>query len=255
MAISESWLHGDDRDKKTIADVRNMLPDHTLYHQPRKARGGGGVCVIIKKGFSVTVHDISDFKSFDLLDMTIVSGSTAMRLFTIYRPQYSSRRNKMTTPMFLTEFSTLLESVVLISTPVALVGDFNIHVNDETDTDARAFLEVLESAGLKQLVDFPTHRLGNTLDLVVTNMESKLVDDLMPDYALRGSSDDHVAISCRLNVTRPAATKKTLRFRKFKNLNVSAFCEDIKASPLVTTPADTVDGLVKQYSTMRLLLI
>ena len=84
MAISESWLHGDDRDKKTLADVNNMLPDHTLYHKPRKSRGGGGVCVIIKKGFNVTVHDIPDFKSFDLLDMTIVSGSSAMRLFTIY---------------------------------------------------------------------------------------------------------------------------------------------------------------------------
>ena len=27
MAISESWLYGDDRDKKTIADVKNMLPE------------------------------------------------------------------------------------------------------------------------------------------------------------------------------------------------------------------------------------
>ena len=111
----------DDRDKKTLADVNNMLPDHTLYHKPRKSRGGGGVCVIIKKGFNVMVHDIPDFKSFDLLDMTIVSGSSAMRLFTIYRSSYSSCGNKMTAPMFLTFFSTLLESVALISMPVALV--------------------------------------------------------------------------------------------------------------------------------------
>ena len=80
-------------------------------------------------------------------------------------------------------------------------------------------------------------------------MESELVDDLKPDYALRGASEDHIAISCKLNVTRPAATKKTLLLRKFKDLNVNAFCEDIKASSLVTTPADTVDGLVKQYNT------
>ena len=121
-------------------------------------------------------------------------------------------------------------------------------MHDETDTDAKALLDILDSANLKQLIDFPTHRQGNTLDLVITNMESELVDDLKPDYALRGASEDHIAISCKLNVTRPAATKKTLLLRKFKDLNVNAFCEDIKASSLVTTPADTVDGLVKQYN-------
>ena len=60
MAISESWLYGDDRDKKTLADVNTMLPDHNLYHKPRKARGGGGVCVIIKKGFTVSLHESFD---------------------------------------------------------------------------------------------------------------------------------------------------------------------------------------------------
>ena len=61
----------------------------------------------------------------------------------------------MTAPMFLTELSTLLESVALISMPVALVGDFNIHVNDKTDTDAKALLDILDIANLKQLINFP----------------------------------------------------------------------------------------------------
>ena len=71
---------------------------------------------------------------------------------------------------------------------------------------------------------------------------------LRPENTLRGKSDDHTAFKCRLKVTKPAATKKTLCFRKFKDLDVNAFCEDIKASPLVNTPADTMDGLVKQYN-------
>ena len=71
---------------------------------------------------------------------------------------------------------------------------------------------------------------------------------LRPEYTLRGKSDDHTAFKCRLKVTKPAATKKTLCFRKFKDLDVNAFCEDIKASPLVNTPADTMDGLVEQYN-------
>ncbi|XP_072044960.1 uncharacterized protein [Amphiura filiformis] len=208
MAISESWLYGDDRDKRTIADVKSMLPDHDLYHQPRKSRNGGG------------------------------------GLLTFYRPQYRAR-NKPTTSMFFTEFGTLLESVTLITNTVVLVGDFNIHVDDEEDTEARNFLEILEAAGLHQLIDFPTHVAGHTLDLIITHCGNDVVSDLRPEHAL---FSDHFAFKCRLNVKRPAATKKTLCFRKFKNLKVDEFSEDIVSSSLITAPADDVDGLVNQYN-------
>ena len=49
-----------------------------------------------------------------------------------------------------------------------LTGNFNIHVNDLHDTDARMFLETLEVLGLEQHFDQPTHRDGHILDLTIT---------------------------------------------------------------------------------------
>jgi len=179
-----------------------MLPDHDLYHQPRISRTvGGGVCVLIKKGFRVKHHDGQDFGSFDYLDMTVTSGAQALRLFTLYRPPYS-KRNKLTTTMFLEDFSTLLESIILIPGPIIITGDFNIHVNDKSDPETKALQELLDNAGLKQCIDFATHRSGNTLDLVITNTEADFISHLQPDHSLWS---DHVAVKCSLVVVRPPA--------------------------------------------------
>lgn len=41
--------------------------------------------------------------------------------------------------------------------PFVITGDFNIHVNITSDNDSVKFLDLLESMGLLQHVDFPTH--------------------------------------------------------------------------------------------------
>jgi exonuclease III len=237
MALTESWLYGDDRDKRTIADIRNMLPDHELYHKPRKSKTvGGGVCVIIKKGFQVTVHAPKTFKTFDHLDMTITSGPSAFRLFTLYRPQYS-RRNKLTTSMFLEDLSSLVEAIILTPGASVLVGDFNIHVNKSEDPETKALIELLDNAGLKQLIDFPTHRSLNTLDLIITNADADVVSQTQPDHSLWS---DHVAIKATLDVVRPPASKKTLCFRRLANIDLDKFRCDIMSSSICTSPNETL---------------
>ena len=48
-----------------------------------------------------------------------------------------------------------------------LMGDFNIHINQQTPISI-ALLHTLETLNLRQCIDFPTHNIGNTLDLVIT---------------------------------------------------------------------------------------
>ena len=57
--------------------------------------------------------------------------------------------------------------------PVVIVGDFNIHVDDTTDTGASKLCELLSMYGLLQHVRSTTHLHGHTLDLLITR------DDLM----------------------------------------------------------------------------
>ena len=61
LAITESWLTGDHRDSHKIADLKNTLTDYDFIDSPRVGRRGGGVAVILRKGFSVTRHSVTSF--------------------------------------------------------------------------------------------------------------------------------------------------------------------------------------------------
>ena len=52
------------------------------------------------------------------------------------------------------------------------IVNFNIHVN-ESDENADNFMDIITALGLEH-VYFPTHKAGNTLDLVMTELGSKL---------------------------------------------------------------------------------
>ena len=41
MAITETWLNGDHRDNRPLADLASTLPTHVIHHIPRKDRAGG----------------------------------------------------------------------------------------------------------------------------------------------------------------------------------------------------------------------
>ena len=69
---------------------------------------------------------------------------------------------------FISEFTPILADHLCKSLNVLLLGDFNYHVNAETNAYTKEFLGLLECFGLKNHVEVKTHIKGNTLDLVIT---------------------------------------------------------------------------------------
>ena len=122
LAITESWLTDDDRCNRALADIKHTLLNFELHHVPRTHSIGGGVCVIVRKGFSVSVNTSLTFGSFEHIDLTITAKSTSVRLFVVGRPPYS-KKNKLTSRMFLADFSTMLECVSNATGSVLLAGE------------------------------------------------------------------------------------------------------------------------------------
>ncbi len=52
---------------------------------------------------------------------------------------------------------------------VLIVGDFNIHVDNEKYTLGSAFIDILNSFGVGQHVSGPTHCRNHTLDLILSH--------------------------------------------------------------------------------------
>ena len=49
-----------------------------------------------------------------------------------------------------------------------VLGEFNIHINDENDNEAGIFVDTITALHFNQHMSFPTHQAGNILDLVFT---------------------------------------------------------------------------------------
>ena len=85
----------------------------------------------------------------------------------IYRPPYSST-NKETVTKFLNKFTEWLANILGLFSNMVVLGDFNVHINDENDNKAGIFEDTITALGFNQHVTFPTHWEGNFLDLVFT---------------------------------------------------------------------------------------
>lgn len=242
MALTETWLYGDDRDCHTLADISRTLGHYNITHIPRQNRHGGGIALISKNGLIISRNNHRSYQSMECLDVNVKSGSKVIRLYIIYRPPPSSK-NKLTTSMFFDEFNTLIEDVMSFSIPCLICGDFNIHM-DSTNGESTHFQETLLSAGLKQHVNFVTHSKGHTLDLVITTND-EMVSNLCPFFDL---PSDHASVTCKLNMPRPPRVQVRRKHRKVYAINTDKFKEDIQHLGFITNPPSALSMLVESYN-------
>jgi len=145
---------------------------------------------------------VTNFKSFEFTDVLLKHSSSSLRLIIVYRSQKMADGTS-STAKFFEEFPSLLESLVTVPGSLLMAGDFNFHVNDASDRSAQRFLRLLEAFNLKQHVWVPTHRSGNTLDLVITRTDESTARDFdVSDPVI----SDRYLVSCSL-----ALTKKSVR--------------------------------------------
>ena len=76
----------------------------------------------------------------------------------------TSPQNGLSTTAFLGEWSTFMPQLT-IKPDLIVVGDVNIHIDNQTLHHTDDFIQSLESHGLQQHIQVPTHHHGHTLDV------------------------------------------------------------------------------------------
>ena len=104
--------------------------------------------------------DAGEKTSFEFLDWIVDCGFRKLRILIINRILYSPD-HPVSTGAFFDEFTAYLKSVVMSSEPLLITVDSNIHVDVCGDSDRARLLERLESLGLGQHIDKPTHVSGH----------------------------------------------------------------------------------------------
>ena len=174
-----------------------------------------------------------------LLIFSINTGNKVINLIAIYRPPDSNVLE------FCNELANLLESKINSSGELILLRDFNITVNKPSEAEPATFLDMLNSFNLINRVDKPTHRLSNTLDLIIHDADSNIIPRIKID---RLFSDHNIVL---FDISTPCTvTNLAVRlYRKFKNINPVAFMEDVKKFCL-KKPGSSLEDKTNHYYTM-----
>ena len=124
-----------------------------------------------------------------------------------------------------------------------ILGDFNIHINDSMDPNASIFQNVMAATGLSQWVDFPTHKLGNTLDLVFTKCSSNIAVSSSTQGPLWS---DHFAVEMSFNIPKVSLKHQELQYRKIKSIDGKLFGKAIDIHSLLNI--DDFEELLSKFS-------
>ncbi len=192
-------------------------------------------------------------RSFESLHAEISSNSRSVRLVVLYRPDSKDNRgHRSPFGVFLDEFNIMVEHYSLHPSGVIYVGDFNIWVDDNLNSDNKSFQTLLSSHGLQQHISEPTHRHGHILDLIITRGN----EGLMTNFSVRPGLSDHFAICGRLMLEKPPLAQKIVNTRRLRNIDTNAFSLDIIMSlSALNADDEDVDTLVQNYElVMRKLL-
>ena len=129
---------------------------------------------------------------------SINTGNKVINLIAIYRPPNSNVLE------FCNELANLLESKIISSGKLILLGDFNIAVNKPPEAEPATFLDMINSFNLLNRVDKPTHRLSNTLNLIIHNADSNIIPRIKIDRLFSDHNIVLLYISTPCTVTNSA---------------------------------------------------
>ena len=154
LALTETWCS----EKSSVSLGLITPPGYSIQLTNRVSRGGG-VALIHRDSYRSSLVKSPTYSSFEHQTVSLKHNSDTIWITTVYVPKgiFSSA--------FSTEICDLLGHLQAQPGKHVIVGDFNFHVNDISDTAANKFKILLDQYNLVQHVAKPTHINGNTLEL------------------------------------------------------------------------------------------
>ena len=130
---------------------------HVLHSHRPIGKRGGGISVISRNFIRLDAIKSPSHSFFESLTAKMSFSSHCLFLSVIYRPPNTCN--------FVGELMSHLYFLYSLSPNFILAGDFNTPNCTSHDNPLSALLRELE---LVQHINFPTHKVGNILDLIIT---------------------------------------------------------------------------------------
>ena len=245
----ETWLTSKENDKIWLEATDLNKGDTTLYAHNRSQGRGGGIALMCKSHYKVKLLSKSSTWSFEYTTWMLTIKNRCLIITGIYHPPYSVK-NKTTNRMFIDDFTEFSTTLLSKQNNNILIGDFNLHISDDTDPDAAIFMDTCEALGLYQYVPFSTHKSGNTLDLILT----KVANRLRVLCTHKGSFiSDHALVISQLNVKQQTRAWQSETVHVIKDITSEQWSKAFEEEDL-TLSDDFNEMVTGPNSTLRTVL-
>ena len=196
IVLTETWLNSNhDLWKDTCTLNKAQLRLHTVDWKEGR---GGGLALINRSQYPCRTIHSSSKPSFEFAAWELKIKSMVITIHGIYHPPYSLT-NKITNGRFIEEFTDYVSTNLPEHQNNIFIGNFNLHVSDTLDADSVIFNDTIEALALYQHVGFSTHKSGNVLDLILSDItsESKVLITAPSPFI-----SDHRAVIGTLSIKR-----------------------------------------------------
>ena len=140
-----------------------------MISQPCKSgKQGSSLALVYKESISVkkTSDDKTDFETMEISTFDIKFAGTVINLYLIYWLPSTS------VLPFCSDMTDIMQRRISNDLgKLLLIRDFNIHIDEPIEPDTITFLDFLNSFNLTSHVQWPKHRSGHTLDLLISKQE------------------------------------------------------------------------------------
>ena len=203
---------------------------------------GGGLSLVFRSQYHCERLKTSKHRSLELGLWKLNIKGIHMVVLGIYRPPYSTC-NKISDNEAVDDLLDCLTNVLPNHSNIIIMGDLNFHWNDFTSPLIHIFDDSIQALGLDQVVDQPTHKNGNILDLI-------MIEDWHNDreYKVQVGDflSDHKFISLQLSLIKKLVSHKHVMTRNLKELNKVSFKEKL-ATINLHTPDASATQLAETY--------
>ena len=222
--VTETWIQNTEEDK-AWCEISALNNDNLMLHTVnREEHRGGGLALVSKSSLTISKLEMDKPNSFEAAKWKVSLLGKSITVIAVYRPPYS-KAFQVTISMFMDEFTAWIADQLTTESNILLMGDFNMQTNKiDTDADIKTFMDIIEALGLQQWVDFGTHHLGNTIDLVFNELASNIE---IVKCTLGPFISDHCIVKCEINYKRDRPIEEYIRYHRISKIDTDAYTKDL----------------------------
>ena len=227
--VTETWTQYGNEPKYQYIKANLDTAGYNILIQSRENWRGGGIAVIYKSHLQVKKLSFIEYTSFESLTINLNISTKSYLFLTTCRTPCSTKQ-LITMLTFLDEFPDQISNLLRSSRNISILGDFNIPWNISEHPDTTSMQEIMDMHNIKQHIHMQMHKLGNTLDWLISNSPNNILDITNKDFL-----SDHCIIEWKFQVSLKVRERTQTSRRDLSKIDEEKFNHDLNMNLEIDT--------------------